>query len=267
MGSEGSNPGWLCARLFACLILTTVACLRSAHAEVTAEDAADYENRIEFGFLSQDAKALRTLVKSLTALAGGNDGGPLAHYLAAHADFRLAQVLNDTHKDGVSESAKECVDQLAGLTHRDSRDAEALVQKAACHALVAATSMLKSVTHGPAASDAIAAALTLAPKNPRAHLVDALVDNWRPAKLGGDPVRAFSKFKVAADSFEAVPAGSSAFPVWGNADVYYWLGKSYAGRGDVAAARNALEQALIVAPDFAMARRELARLTARSGSQ
>ncbi len=257
----------LCARLVAAVFFSAITCLQSVRAEVTSEEAADYENRIEFGFLSQDAKSLKTLAKSLTALTVEDGDDRLAHYLAAHADFRLAQVLNETHQDGAGDSAKECVDQLAGLTHRDSRDAEALVQKAACHALVAATSVMKSVTHGPSASDAIATALALAPKNPRAHLVDALVDYWRPAKLGGDPARAFGKFKVAADSFEAVPAGASGFPVWGNADVYYWLGKSYAEQGDVAAARNALEQALIVAPDFAVARRELSRLASRGSSQ
>ncbi|HZF15256.1 MAG TPA: tetratricopeptide repeat protein [Steroidobacteraceae bacterium] len=240
--------------------------MQSAHAEVTAEEAADYENRIEFGFLSQDAHSLKTLAKSLTTLSGEDDGDRLAHYLAAHADFRLAQVLNDTHKDGASDSAKDCVDQLAALTHRNSPDAEAYIQKAACHALVSATSMMKSVTHGPSASDAVATALTLAPKNPRARLVDALVDYWRPAKLGGDPARAFTKFKAAADAFDALPAGTGGFPEWGSADVYYWLGKSYAERGDVAAARNALEQALIVAPDFAAARRELSRLASRSGA-
>lgn len=267
MGIQHPDVDRLRARHLVAGVLAAVASLQPAHAEVTSEEAADFENRIEFGFLSQDAKGLKTLAKSLTALTGEDDSNRLAHYLAAHADFRLAQVLNDTRKDGASDSAKECVDQLAGLTHRDSQDAEAFLQKAACHALVAATSVMKSVTHGPSASDAIAAALALAPKNPRAHLVDALVDYWRPAKLGGDPARAFRKFKMAADSFEAVPAGANGFPAWGNADVYYWLGKSYAEQGDVAAARNALEQALIAAPDFAMARRELSRLAARSGSQ
>jgi tetratricopeptide (TPR) repeat protein len=240
---------------------------RVATAEVSAEEAADYENRIEFGFLSQDAKALRVLVKSLAALAGEDESDAHAHYLAAHASYRLGQVLNETRKAGADDAAKDCVDQLASFTRRDSKDVEAFIQKAACHALIAATSVIKSVTHGPSAGETIAVALQLAPKNPRAHLVDALVDYWRPAKLGGDPARAFSKFKGAAVAFEAVPAGTSEFPSWGSADVYYWLGKSYAQRGQIGEARSALEQALIVAPDFAVARRELSRLTARTSGQ
>jgi tetratricopeptide (TPR) repeat protein len=251
----------------AALLLAIGAMAQSANAEVSGEEAADYENRIEFGFLSQDSKALRTLVKSLGTLASEDDGDAHAHYLAAHANYRLGQVLNETRKSGADDAAKDCVEQLATLTRRDSKDVEAFIQKAACHALIAATSVIKSVTHGPSAGETIAVALQLAPKNPRAHLVDALVDYWRPAKLGGDPDRAFRKFKGAAEAFEAVPAGTNEFPSWGAADVYYWLGKSYAERNQVGEARSALEQALIVAPDFAAARRELSRLAARSSGQ
>lgn len=235
----------------------------AAFAGVGPDEAADFENRIEFGFLSQDVKALRALVKSLEAQGGEDEGDARVHYLAAHANYRLGQVLYETRKSGADTAAKDCVDQLAAQTRRDSKDVEAFIQKAACHALIAATSVIKSVTHGPSAGETIAIALQLAPKNPRAHLVDALVDYWRPSKLGGDPDRAFVKFKEATAAFEAVPAGTIAFPSWGTADVYYWLGKSSADRNLVGEARSALEQALIVAPDFVAARRELTRLAAR----
>lgn len=261
MGTARSQ--WLFAWLLAAA--AGLACTpRHALAEVSSEEAADYENRIEFGYLSQDSKSLRALVKALTALAADEDSDAQAHYLVAHANFRLGGVLNETRKKGADDAAKDCIDQLAPLTHRNSTDVEAFIQKAACHALIAATSVIKSVTHGPSAAEAIAVALQLAPKNPRAHLVDALVDDWRPTKLGGDPARAFTKFKAAAELFEAVPAGSTQFPSWGVADVYYWIGRNYVDRGDVAAARSALEQALIVAPDFAAARRELSRLASHS---
>jgi tetratricopeptide (TPR) repeat protein len=127
--------------------------------------------------------------------------------------------------------------------------------------LLAGIGVVKAMTHGPQAADAVAAALQLAPKNPRAHLADALVDYWRPARLGGDRARAFRKFKKATELFEAVPAGASEFPSWGSADAYFWLGRCYVEQGDVAAARSALEKALLVAPDFAAARRQLAKLS------
>ena len=271
MAMPGASPGVTVTRSQSHTVAVTLACALgllacgiTAHAQVTVAEAADYENRIEFSFLSEDLKALRALAHSLTELAAGDESGRLERYLAAHADYRLAQVLNEARKSGAEDAAKACVEELSTLTHKDSRDVEALAQKAACHALLAATSVIKSVTHGPAAADTIAMALSLAPKNPRAHLVDALVDYWRPTKLGGDPERAFQKFKQAAETFEAVPPGATEFPSWGGADVYYWLGKFYVSHGDVAAARSALEQALIVAPDYAAARRQLTRLSSQT---
>jgi tetratricopeptide (TPR) repeat protein len=234
----------------------------SVRADVALDEAQDYENRIEFGYLSEDAKALLVLVRTLRALAAEGESQRLAHYLAAHSAYRWAQVLDATRKSGAEDAAKECIDQLSDLTRKDSKDVEAFTQKAACHGFLAGTGVIKAVTHGPEAGDTVAVALRLGPKNPRAHLVDALVDFWRPEKLGGDRARACAKFKHAAEFFESVPPGSTEFPTWGGADVYLWLGRCHLERGDIAAARSALEQALIIAPDFVAARRELTKLSA-----
>ena len=49
-------------------------------------------------------------------------------------------------------------------------------------------------------------------------------------------------------------------PSWGYADTYAYIGKCLREKGDLLGARNAYERALIVAPDFAAARRELQEL-------
>ena len=216
----------------------------SARADVALDEAQDYENRIEFGYLSEDAKALRALIRIARCPGRGGPwrssralpGRPRGLSAGAGAG-RDAQTGCGGRGQGLPRGAR------TGSHARDSRDVEAFAQKAACHGLLAGISVIKGVTHGPEAGDAVATALRLAPKNPRAHLVDALVDYWRPGKHGGDRARAFEKFKQAAEFFEAVPPGSSEFPSWGSADAYYWLGTSYVDRGDVAAARSALEQA------------------------
>lgn len=256
----GRGRGWLIPG--AITFLLAIGFGTSVRAALATDEAADYETRIEFGYLSEDANALRALARSLASLAADADGDPLLHYLAAHTAFRLAQVLNGTHKPGTEDAARSCVEHLAGFTHRGSKDVEAFAQEAACHGLLAGIGVVKAVTHGPQAADAIAVALQLAQKNPRTRLADALVDYWRPGRLGGDRARAFRKFKAAMELFEAVPAGASNFPSWGSADAYLWLGRCYVEQGDVAAARSALEKALIVAPDFAAARRQLAQLSA-----
>jgi len=50
-------------------------------------------------------------------------------------------------------------------------------------------------------------------------------------------------------------------PGWGAAEGYTWLGRCYLDSGDALAARDALERALLIAPEFGRARRLLASIT------
>ena len=105
-------------------------------------------------------------------------------------------------------------------------------------------------------------ALKLAPKNPRVVLIDALNDYERPRALGGDRQQACTKFERAAQLFDASPQAKAEPPSWGAADAYLYVGRCLNDSGDVLGARNALERALIIAPDFAAARLELRRAVA-----
>jgi Tfp pilus assembly protein PilF len=50
-------------------------------------------------------------------------------------------------------------------------------------------------------------------------------------------------------------------PGWGAAEVYLYLAKCYLDRGATLEARDALERALLIAPEFAEARRLMAKFT------
>jgi Tfp pilus assembly protein PilF len=52
-------------------------------------------------------------------------------------------------------------------------------------------------------------------------------------------------------------------PGWGHGEAYLELGRQYQARGDLLGARNWIEKALIVAPDYKSAQRQLASLVAR----
>jgi tetratricopeptide (TPR) repeat protein len=54
--------------------------------------------------------------------------------------------------------------------------------------------------------------------------------------------------------FDALPPAEGDMPDWGHAEAFAWLGQSYLQLGDKVAARNALERALVLAPDFVWAR-------------
>jgi Tfp pilus assembly protein PilF len=61
--------------------------------------------------------------------------------------------------------------------------------------------------------------------------------------------------------FEAARAGASTTPEWGAAEAYAYLGRALFDQRDIVGAREALERALLVAPDYAFARRQMAQIT------
>jgi tetratricopeptide (TPR) repeat protein len=100
-------------------------------------------------------------------------------------------------------------------------------------------------------------AVKLAPRDPRVLLLEAL-GNGEDARIDE---QALVTLKKAADAFESERQGVDLTPGWGAAEAYTHLGRGYLERGDVLKARDALERALLIAPDFALARRLLLQIT------
>jgi tetratricopeptide (TPR) repeat protein len=139
--------------------------------------------------------------------------------------------------------------------------ADALALQAACLGMLAELKPWRVPFAGPRSSTQIHKALQLAPRNPRVLLLDAIGDYERPKSPGGDTDRAIGKFKKAVAAFEAEREGLDQVPGWGAAEAYTFLARSYLDRGDAIAARDALERALLIAPEFLQARRLMTRIT------
>ncbi len=222
-------------------------------------DPADLEGRIEYAYFTADANALRNLVAATENSLAKGSSGPLAYYQRGHAQYRLGLVL-EAHKDAKAPDAfSACVTALDKAIDADKQFAEAYALESACHTRLADLRAWKGVVDLPLGGSRLDKALKLAPKNPRVVLVDALSDYERPRGLGGDRQRACSKFEKAAQLFAAAPE-ETQLPGWGAADAYLYVGRCLDEGGDVLGARNALERALLIAPDFAIARAELRRV-------
>ncbi|MDB6085645.1 MAG: hypothetical protein JWN43_3526, partial [Gammaproteobacteria bacterium] len=103
----------------------------------------------------------------------------------------------------------------------------------------------------------------LAPRNPRVAFMTALDELARAKSDSVQNAHAYAQLELAARLFEQSPATDSDVPGWGHADAYLELGRQLQSRGDVLGARNWIEKALIVAPDFKAAQRQLADLVRR----
>jgi tetratricopeptide (TPR) repeat protein len=120
---------------------------------------------------------------------------------------------------------------------------------------------LEAVLLRSRAADRLKAAAKHAPRNPRVLLLLAMQD-MRHAKPGSaESQQALAELQHAAQLFEDSSGTSIESPGWGHAEAYLALGHELQIRGDHVGARNWIEKALIAAPDYKAAQRQLASLT------
>lgn len=224
-------------------------------AHAADSDWLDFEGRIQYAFYTEDARALADIADQLTR--GEESQEPMRDYYAGLANYRLALVVSSRDKGKARDAVEHCVDRLDAAVKSDANFAAGLALQSACLRTLAILKPWKPLA-GSKSSGQMEKAVRLAPKDPRVLMLAALEDT------DGDKIddASLAKLKKAVTAFEAERQGVDRTPGWGAAEVYTYLGRGYLGRGDVLAARDALERALLIAPDFALARRLLARITA-----
>jgi hypothetical protein len=221
------------------------------------------ERRIESGYFHQDAESLTSLANTLSVAPGATTADTpdqeWRDYYGALVAYRLA-LLGRTDETRAWPFAQQCIDRLNRVLVVDSASAEALALQSACLALQSNLDPWRSPLAAPMSRTRIDKALKLAPDNPRVLLLGALATRERPRFFGGDMQQAFALMQRAAAAFERQRPPAAGLPGWGAADAFTYLAQDYLIRGRPLAARNVLERALLVAPDFAQARRLMAEI-------
>jgi hypothetical protein len=72
---------------------------------------------------------------------------------------------------------------------------------------------------------------------------------------------ALRNLRTATLMFEMARSQASSTPEWGAAEAYAFLGRALIDQRDVVGAREALERSLLIAPDYAFARRLMSQIT------
>jgi tetratricopeptide (TPR) repeat protein len=250
---------------FALCALAAV-CFADAAAAATPDELTDLEAKAQYAFYTGDLNAARSLAQANRALATSEVPIELYHY--AHAQFRVLQLAarrEDKPARREAEAAGEaCVKALAGAIERDERFAEALALQSECYGYLATLGPIDAVTAAPRIGGKAEAAAKLNPKNPRVLLAQAFALYYRPLALGGARRQdAAPLFRRAAEAFDAIVATRPGEPTWGAAEAWLYVGRTQEEAGDLLAARNAYERALLVAPEFAAARQRLGALGGR----
>jgi tetratricopeptide (TPR) repeat protein len=229
-------------------------------AAVNAQEGGDTQARIEYAYQTEDSNSLANLIQNLTAQVKSDGGDSAFRYHLAHAQYRMGQLSHEHHAHGAEAAFADCIDELKPVLEKNANSAEGMVLQSACYSGLADLKSLEAVLLRSRAADRMQAALKLEPRNPRALLLLATRD-LRYAKAGSsERQRGFAELQAAAQSFEQSSGTSIETPGWGHAEAYLALGKELQARGDHLGARNWIEKALLAAPDYKIAQRQLALL-------
>src|SRR3954469_10567271 len=88
----------------------SLAFIAAPQAHAADFDWMDVEGRIQYGFYTEDVRALGDVVAQLSGAEGGED--PLRHYYVGLANYRLAMVVAARDKSRAREAAARCVSRL-----------------------------------------------------------------------------------------------------------------------------------------------------------
>lgn len=235
-------------------VVLSLALVAAGNARAADVDWMDVEGRIQYGFYTEDARSLSDVVAQLSRPEEGED--PLRHYYIGLANYRLATLVATKDKSRARQAAARCVSRLDAAVSAKSDFAEGMALQSACLRTLGNLTPWKPLA-GPRSSGQMERAAKLAPKDPRVLLLQAL-DTDEDGRLDAP---AIAKLKKATAAFEAERKGAERTPGWGAAEAYARLGQGYLEQGDVLAARDALEHALLLAPDYALARRLMHKIT------
>ena len=229
--------------------------------KVMAQEGGDTQAQIDYAYQTEDGNRLANLIQNLTMRVKDNSADISLRYHLAHAQYRFGQLSGERHAHAAEAAFSDCIDELKpAIDTKDVKSVESMVLQSACYSGLAELKSLEAVLLRSRAADRLSAALKLQPRNPRAMLLSAQQD-LRHAKPGSpEGQRGFAELRSAAELFEQSSGTSNDAPGWGHAEAYLALGRELQNRGDHLGARNWIEKALIAAPDFKMAQRQLASL-------
>ncbi|HEX5047167.1 MAG TPA: hypothetical protein VFX89_08615 [Gammaproteobacteria bacterium] len=205
----------------------------------SSEEISDLASRIDYGYYAGEPRVIEA---ARAVLDRSEASDPATRYYTAYAAFRMAQL---SAHDGAAPGAfvDTCVDKAT-----PSRDAPATAEQ---WILVAACAEVGAQARRR--DQALERARALDPENPRLALLDAWVAS--PRSEQADPAgrdEAAARLEHAVAAFDARPAVDGG-PDWGEAEALAALGEIVLARGETRAARDLIERALIVAPDYRLA--------------
>ncbi len=248
------------------MVIWTLACLLLAGTAALA--AEDFEAKIvkakqlvEEGASRQDAKMLERAREQFRQLLERKQMAWLVDYYLGYTDYRLA-IYHRIQKDREQEIKflDEAIDHLNASLDENEKFAEASALLSAVLGLRISTDPSLGNQLGIEASAALQDARAYAPDNPRVAFVSALSAYYTPEQYGGSKQRGLEEMQRAVRLFQSQKVADRTLPDWGQTDALAFLAQMQMDSGKAKQARQSLEQALRLRPDFGFAKKLLEQL-------
>jgi tetratricopeptide (TPR) repeat protein len=227
----------------------------SVHADEQLDDLA---GRIEYAFYSGDSASLQQDLQSMEKLeVAPGDHEQYSNYLN-YGRWKLAQLLAHDNSAQAQKQAERCADaDLAGKPGILLAMQQAV--RAACLGTLEQLRPLRSALYHGSRTTALEQAQLASAKSPEVQFVTA----WLALRKD-HPDSAYALLTNAVEHYAAAETEAHpGVPRWGYAEACYWLGRAEMARGNALAARNMLERALVLAPDYRDAHQALQSLNVK----
>lgn len=238
------------------LVLAGCCVWADAYCDPTAE-LDDLAARLQYAFHTADERRLKEVLELLRKLDIPDALTGLKEYYSAYGEWKLLELYVEESagartQTAIRTAAYKAAQSCVRHSENASKAAPGLAEVNAIQAVCAAF----FPGHRPGdplvfrsceRSKVLQAAHLLDPANPRVMLMEALCLRGNGAAAAGAQ---FDKLRDAIAAFELAPPALGARPDWGQAEALVLLGQCYLERGDTLAARDAIERALVLAPDY-----------------
>jgi hypothetical protein len=215
-------------------LLLAIAFATSAHAELSSAALRDIAARIDYGWFTGDAG----LIDAARDALDGAAGDPWSPYLSAYAAYRAAQ-LALARGQAADADLERCANEAEAAAADRAVAPEAGVLIVACAAMAAAAEPIRAASQHRRIRQGLAQAEAPTAVNPRLLLV-------RQGHLDDQSITV----EAVVTAFRDARAG---FPEWGEAEALLALSEQRLAAGDLRGARDALEETLLIAPDYTAA--------------
>jgi hypothetical protein len=250
--------------------IVAVACVfileTPSHADAVSE-LDDAAARMQYAFHTRDIRGVEEAIGVVQKIVLPASLKGMKEYFSAYGQWKLAELHTDAvlsgrrdERSAASKAAAACVRSAQDATKIDATLAEAFAMESICSAMTARPT--DALSSGDCSKHrSLRTAQELAPSNPRVMLIAAQCSAGTGRAATQASIERLGRVVRAFDTAKPSRPGQSD---WGHAEALTMLGEAHLQAGDSVAARDFIERALVIAPDYRKAREMLDKPATRS---